>query len=637
MSAPAWGAPLPFAGDGYLTWAQADDFAGVLAGAPAAGGWVPLLVERRGSWAALAQAVQAQRLPVRCQPDWPAQRSIAPVWAHVSAVPVLQALVQRIEFSQPVAEQPSPRSAPTVPLAWPGDAPPEVVVGVIDSGGAPLHRAFRWRDAPDAPTRLLSFWDQSRAAQGTLWRRPPAGYGRELDGPALQRLCQRATSPLQEHALYAGELDMPEQAQAAEQGWVDHANHVLDTLAGLPAPAGLPGVAKPAQPDAAARAALVLVAVPGGLPGQSTGAPSALQVLDGLHHIHRVARAHAPDALVVVNISLGLQAGPRDSSLLLVQAIDELMAADPRLLVVIAAGNAGRHAMAANGRVVGGQAASVRWRIRPEDPTDSFLEAWWPSQDGPSMAFSATPPGGEPSPWVEMGQQCEWALPGPAPGPALARLCVGEGRAWLALAPSLAPAEGEVPAGCWRLACRQLAGEASSAVPVWLMVQGDQPDLSAWSGVQVVQSYLESAQGLSLAAPDALNALCMGRYPITVGAGSMENQRAAWYSAPANLRAGHAGRVHLVAAADEATLTPGLMAAGVVSGQWVRMRGTSVAAPVAARHIVNAWASLRPPARASEWRKALGLAPRLRRSAQPVLRPDRPWAFGGLSAASAAS
>lgn len=619
-----WSAPRAFEDDVYMDWARADAFAGVFGAQEASTAWLPLLIRHRGDASTLRQQVLKLQLAIRWQDDWPVDLSVEPVWAQLSALPELAALVDRIEFSQPLAEAPQPVAAPSADVGS-GGPPPAVVVGVIDSGGAPLNRAFRESDADDAPTRLLSYWDQTQAARSGPWKRPPAGYGRELDAAALKALCGRARDASQERALYLGELDMSDRAWTADQGGVDHATHVLDTLAGLPLKAAFPGAAKPALADAASRAALVLVSVPGGLPGQATGAPSALQVLDALHHIRRVARRHAPKALVVVNISLGVQAGPRDGSLLLVRAIDELMAKDPGLLVLIAAGNRGRQPMIASGSVAGGKQAepvSVRWRLRPEDPTDSFLEAWWPVASRPDLQFRVTLPGGAPSPWVGAGYQIGWEQDGVA----LARLSVlASGRACLALAPVAGARRRQIPGGCWSLACRNRSDEP---VPLWVMVQGDQPDFSLLPNVPVSQSYLEQARGLFLGAAGAHNVLCTGRYPISVGAGSLENQRAAWYSAPVDGKVPRPGGVHLLAAADEAVLTPGLLGAGVLSGTWVRMRGTSVAAPVAARQIVNALAEGPRPSRAEQWRQALGIVQAKAYAPLPVLRPDEPWILG---------
>ncbi|MFN4116200.1 MAG: hypothetical protein ACK4F7_06850, partial [Inhella sp.] len=518
VSAIRWGEHRPFDDDFYLDWAQADGFVGVFGAQDPSTAWLPLLIRRRGSAASLWQQVMERQLPVRWQPGWPERLTILPVWAQRDALPALRAMVDRLEFSQPLAEPPWPAPAIEERVAIADSSAPRVVVGVIDSGGAPLNRAFRRSYDDDAPTRLLSYWDQTRAALGSPWRRAVAGYGRELDAEALQALCWRARDAGRERELYAGELDMPERARLADQGGVDHANHVLDTLAGLPLKLPIPGAAKPAFVDEASRAELVMVSVAGGLPGQATGAPSAVQVIDALHHIRRVARQRAPDALVVVNISLGVQAGPRDGSLLLVQAIDELMALDPGLQVLLAAGNRGRQAMLAHGLVAGNAAApaSVRWRLLPEDPTDSFLEAWWPIASRPDLQFRTRPPSGPPSPWVGAGQQVEWH----DGANSLARLSVlAQGRACLALAPVAGDRGRQLPAGCWSLECRN---RSASAVPLWVMVQGDQPDMSLLPGIPLAQSYLEQAQGLTLDVGGAHNVLCTGRYALTVGAGTLE-------------------------------------------------------------------------------------------------------------------
>ncbi|MFN4115233.1 MAG: hypothetical protein ACK4F7_01875, partial [Inhella sp.] len=100
-------------------------------------------------------------------------------------------------------------------------------------------------------------------------------------------------------------------------------------------------------------------------------------------------------------------------------------------------------------------------------------------------------------------------------------------------------------------------------------------------------------------------------------------------SAPVDPALATRGGVHLLAAADEALLTPGLLATGVLSGTWVRMRGTSVACPVAGRQFVNALALGPRPSHAGQWREAMSHVQR--RGGLTVLRPDQLWSTAALA------
>ena len=185
----------------------------------------------------------------------------------------------------------------------------------------------------------------------------------------------------------------------------------MDTAAGLPDARTLLGSAKPADADYAAAAELVFVSVPEPTEGDTTGASGDAFVLYAMHYIlHRAGST----SRVVINLSIGAQAGPHDGSSCIERAIAELLASRKDLAIVAAAGNgrsAGtwpsslRRAMAAlrgvaivaaagNGRSAGSNRRNGRWQAsgrlavdRPpcafvwrtlaNDVTDSFLELWF--------------------------------------------------------------------------------------------------------------------------------------------------------------------------------------------------------------------------------------------------------------------
>jgi subtilisin family serine protease len=599
----AWESPVACTpGDPYLRWQQLDGWRGLL---PDAGyDWVPLLLKRRvkSTWASL----RGQLPELRLSADASESLRIATAWLPAAQLSKLEPLVEAMELALPSTRG---RALPEAG-AWPAlpklhKAP--VVVGVIDRGGAPLHAAFRDPDHPER-SRLLAFWDQAQQPQAP-WQPSPAGYGRLLAGEALQRELVQGEDA--ERKAYA-RLGLEDLLAAAREERADHATHVMDTLAGLPDGRAPAAAAKPLLRDAAGEAPLVLVSVPTPPESQSGAAAAMAQVLDALYFIREVARRVAPEAAVVVNLSMGLQAGPRDGSLLLEQAIDELMRADEGLLVIMAAGNAAAQPQALGGFLE--DEAELGWRIRPQDGTDSHLELSWERGLGAEPELQLVPPyGAQASPWVRVGEQaCLRDGAGRLLG--LVQL-MPNGRGMVSLVPTVGQTErGTGVAGCWRVRLR-----ADRPLGLAAQLQGDPWQASQRSSPQ---SYLEFARGLQLLTGGLPNALASGLAPLVVGAARLREGTMAPYTPSLD-----AQQMQFLAVADESAFAPGLVAAGALSGQWARMSGSSVATPVAARHWVNLIA-----------REGLQAASRLWRSkgepngSGPSFR-NASWARGGAPTA----
>lgn len=595
-----WRPPAPAeARDPYLDWSLATGWAGQPPSRLPL--WVPLLAPRGSAWDAVLDRHRAEGHAF-ASPWNPPDTGWGVLWVRAEHVAAAARDLPGSEMSQPQAFQ----RPPDAPLRLPARArkAPAVVVAAIDRGGAVLNDAFAHRARPKE-TRLLGFWDQAERPTQDAWLRPSAGYGRELDGPTIDALRERARhDPQGELGVYR-DLGLRELLLAHALGQPDHATHVLDTLAGLPRRPPLAPSAKPSDDDAAAGAPLVLVSVPPSRIGQSTGTATVAQVLDGLHYVLALADAHAPEAPIVVNISLGLLAGPHDGSSALERAIDDLMQRRPRLLVALAAGNNGGDRLIdpgkgtnAGGRLAPGAEATLTWRLQPGDPTDSFLELWAHAlgKAAPDLRLRVIAP--LPSEEVAMNRQCDLLA-----GEALAARLHSQGldgnrtlRAQLSLAPVAGP-RGCLPAGGWVLGLRN-AGPAPLDVDA--RVQGDLP---RWTEPEPVQSVLAGAVGLELGAAGSMNGLATGALPMVVGAARVSDGRDTLYTSQPKPRgpARQRHRIDARATADEGAFAPGLVASGVTSGSWVRMGGTSVAAPVAARHWANRLAKGLLPEAPDQW------------------------------------
>jgi subtilisin family serine protease len=190
---------------------------------------------------------------------------------------------------------------------WTGTTGQGVIVGVFDTGIDFTHEDFR--DANGA-TRLLGLWDMTRSGQ------PPAGFnlGFYCDRAAIQRV-----------------IDNPAEASTIcpEQDTNGHGSHTSGTAAGDGSAVGNGGTAFQ-YAGVAPMADLIMVK------GGNTSFTET-NVVDGLRWMEAESRAR--NQPIVVNLSLGGQAGPHDGTRLFEQEIDNL--SRPGFIVVTSSGNEG--------------------------------------------------------------------------------------------------------------------------------------------------------------------------------------------------------------------------------------------------------------------------------------------------------
>lgn len=346
--------------------------------------------------------------------------------------------------------------APAKTQAYEAPAP---LMAVIDFGCAFAHPCFSRGEG----TRVIHLWDQGRAADAG-WQKELAaswpwtdqadfGYGREANAASLGALMggvrgaaqaiHRTLSPARfEEACYVGAAT-PELIEP----W-SHGTAVLGVAAAWPHP----WIETTQKPDAAADADVIFVQLPQAAIEDLCGSWVCTYLLDAIEYI----RLKAGNRPVVLNISVGTHGGPHDGGSLLESAIEDAITKHaPGLSVVLAAGNAAHKLGHAVATIPGGQAAELCWVVPERDPTQSFLEFWYP-QVSPSHA-----------PRIEVRRRATAApvLDGGRPvfdkgqGPCAALLQVPQSRAgqasgmalW-ALAPTLDAGQtgmGTAPAGVW--------------------------------------------------------------------------------------------------------------------------------------------------------------------------------------------
>ncbi|HEV8577608.1 MAG TPA: S8 family serine peptidase [Thermoanaerobaculia bacterium] len=233
-----------------------------------------------------------------------------------------------------------------------------VIVGVVDFGCDFVHPNFR--DAA-GQTRLLYLWDQ--AGQGQSSPSQPFSYGRELSQERLQ-------NALNSKDPYAN-LNYEVSADA-------HGTPVLDIAAGNGRGTDLRGMAPNAH----------LIFVDLGAPlGDSP--LNDRRLLDAVGYIF--AKADEQGLPAVVNLSLGLYAGPHDGTALLETGLDWL-ASKPRRAIVVAAGNAGDQRIHFEGAVEPQAPVEIEWEVFANGHEDDECEIWYDGSQ--KLSVTLLPPDG---------------------------------------------------------------------------------------------------------------------------------------------------------------------------------------------------------------------------------------------------
>lgn len=310
-------------------------------------------------------------------------------------------------------------------------APDSVIVGVIDAGIALAHERFRRKGA--AGTRILSAWQQGGRWTNT---QPHLPFGHELmqkDIDDLMAACAtggRVDEQQFNRAAGISDFGHPRGDRAPELA-ATHGTHVLDLAAGC-----APDEGDRARARVRDRQPIIAVTLP---PRSSIGPSGSfleLFAIWAIRHIVTTAdaiwRAMAKDPAfvktkrsgypIVINMSYGLQAGPKDGQMLIQKYIDALN--DWRkdngwspLRIVLPAGNDNlERGVAVLELPNGGAEKTLAWRIRPEDRTSSYAEVWTDVAAGkpkkkPKHPFTIalTTPGGVSGPGSqgEAGQICD--------------------------------------------------------------------------------------------------------------------------------------------------------------------------------------------------------------------------------------
>ena len=495
--------------------------------------------------------------------------------------------------------QPEPIPASPMPRA--------PIVALIDDGIGFLNARFCRATRPgQLQTRFHALWLQA------LEQRTDAPRGAVAGRILGQGDIDAMIASKDERASYAtlNAMLFSKGTRRETEFGTTHGTHVLDLAGG-------------ADPDDAGDAArdwpLLGVQLPPEAIDDTSGTRVESYLVMGLRWILRTARQVDATAPVIVNLSLGILAGPKDGSRFAEYQIErearlwEEVTGQP-VRLVWAFGNGYRSSQVARLTFDDGDSPRrIAWRAQPEDETASFVEIHGRGAQSTGMQVGLRAPDGTNSGLMDIAPGEIRTLERPD-GAALARLyhvperthdgtTTSPGHYVLALAPTRGriPAEPEAPAGAWQI-------EVSCSARAEVLIQVQRDDAIRGSRLRGRQSYLDdpAAYGwdpllAAYVAPDAAGAIddhgthnalvtATGRQVFSVGAaqhsghdpdGGPANYHPAPYSGQ--------GAAWSVAGPTAATAVGsgafygGLLATGTFSGSARRLSGTSAAAGLLSR------------------------------------------------------
>ena len=251
------------------------------------------------------------------------------------------------------------------PLDERGDS---AIVAIIDTGVDVMHEAFR--DAA-GKTRIVTLWDQKASPEGTAPNAVDAAaytqdYGRLYQVADIQQM-----------------IDGQSQAPIALRDPQKHGTHVASIAAGCAGGAFAGGMAPEAK---------IVVVIPDMVtsPGDPPSIGYSNSHVDALSFIRATAEKFALP--VVVNVSLGMNAGAHDGSSTLEAGFDQFsgIGRDPGFVVIKSAGNERGHKGHAATAAMQGGVSQIVWDSDHSLRDLDYIEVWFNSFD--DIAFTLIDP-----------------------------------------------------------------------------------------------------------------------------------------------------------------------------------------------------------------------------------------------------
>ncbi|MEP3785498.1 S8 family serine peptidase [Ascidiaceihabitans sp.] len=522
-----------------------------------------------------------------------------------------------------------------------------VTVGIIDDGIGFAHNLFR---KGLTETRLAAMYIMD-ADNG-----PNTAVGRKLFTKQINALMVKNTFSgiLDEEAFYtaAGSINYASPYFSTTMYRRSHGSHVMSLAAGYP------------MEDAREDRPIVAAQLPSAVSEDTTGTSLAPSLRSALRFIKRRAKrirvgsTNGPIAPLVVNFSYGNFNGPSDGTSTIARIIDHEMQSTPeeQRRMVMPAGNSNLarvHAAINFAQAPAGHDITLDLNVMPDDFTGTFVEAWMPySASTPPPNFVAvrvTPPFGSTSLLVHAQAGSSQVLQNAA-GEQIAELAyalepapTARGVITLSINPTFTNEDSVhvAPSGRWTMAFQNNCLPDDETVQV--RIQRDETLPGYKTGAR--QAYFNNACYVrfnKIGAPlpvdpegsdcpiqraGTLNGFACGDEPIMIGGLTQSNGQLAVYSSagPSSKARGAAVPTRMgpdaSARSDDSLVVYGVLGAGTRSGSMVHQNGTSVAAPLAARMVIDALAEGEDADRA--WVAAQGERDD---SSYPPLQPAQPFA-----------
>jgi hypothetical protein len=295
--------------------------------------------------------------------------------------------------------------------------------------------------------------------------------------------------------------------------------------------------------------------------------------------------------------------------------------------VVLPAGNNDLSRCHAELALAPGSVQTLNWRVLPDDWTESYLDIWMPGGGaaGPPVQIAVTAPDGARSGWIQAGAQLQLKIAGNTVVAQVSfypPLYVGpQAVVRISMAPTASPRAGVPLAmpGLWRISVRNTGHLPVSPIHTWI----ERDDAAPGYKRAGAQSYLDDpAYGRyddggrpivndndprtinsHVKRRHTLNAIASGGSPIVIGGfrhgGKPEHEAWSGSSRGPALPPGRANGVpgwgpDAMYRSEDSPSHHGVLGAGTRSGSCVAMNGTSVAAPLAVRRIVDSIVSPSP-------------------------------------------
>ncbi|MEM8853061.1 MAG: hypothetical protein AAGD34_05120 [Pseudomonadota bacterium] len=553
-------------------------------------------------------------LPSPLDPAWSKNTAVIPIPAGTTPYQAACSATQTMVMPAPLRDASiAPHGHTYRPPRWsdPTDltADKVVVVAVIDDAINMAHARFRHRHTDGRiRTRVDYAWIQDAPHNGT----DPVPFGREWVRGDIDRAI--AAYPEDDEAALAalGIIDFASDDPPHLAKRFGHGTHVLDLAAGAPADADMVDTR------------IVTVQIPKVVTRDTSGYQYCAALVSALEYVMHRARTigdHVGKPVsLVVNFSYGVSAGRHDGGQFIARAFD-LMSDDYRnctqqaCVVVVPSGNrnlARGHAVK-DASPRGRTRLTMPWRVPPGDTTSSYLEIWMP--DGATPDLAITLPGGtrQTIPLSQAKVLARTDRSGSVVDQTIvARVRVDDDVPWGSSGPSLkrilialAPTEpwpehrDAAPNGVWTVEVEAAIAEGER-LEAWIQRDDtplghrrlgeqsyfDDPDYVRFDHMGRPLAVDPVPPGSVVRRSGAFNGLATGVNTVVVGGYVMREYapRMADYSGTSGpgMREPNFAQV-----SDRSLVRPGVRVAGVRSGSHLSLNGTSVAAPHAARQLVD--------------------------------------------------